>query len=129
MEGVSARCRGLDTQLVTTAEAGIPNFSALELIGAADASGDVRQSVARLVEALSIVTPDLRRDPAEARDLWYAASGEPRGREADAIVDASLSRFLAPVRRDAEMWRPMWRYLHERDGDVVDEARFEAIFA
>jgi putative hydroxymethylpyrimidine transport system substrate-binding protein len=129
VEGVSARCRGLDTQLVTTAEAGIPNFSALELIGAADATNDVREAVARLVETLAIVTPGLRSDPTGARDLWYAASGEPSSAEADAIVDASLPRFLAPVRRDAEMWRPMWRYLHERGGDVVDEARFEAMFA
>lgn len=41
VEGVSAGFRGLDTQLVTTAEAGIPNFSALELIGAASAEGQV----------------------------------------------------------------------------------------
>ena len=128
VEGVSAVFRGLDTQLVTTAEAGIPNFSALELIGAASADGHVREAVARLVDVLAVVTPELRSDPAMARDLWYEASGEARGAEADAIVEASLPRFLAPVRRDVEMWRPMWRYLHERDGDVVDEARFEAMF-
>ncbi|WP_347303443.1 ABC transporter substrate-binding protein [Croceibacterium sp. TMG7-5b_MA50] len=129
VEGVSAACRGLDTQLVTTAEAGVPNFSALELIGAADAAGPVREAIARLVDALAVVTPELRRDPVQARALWYEASGEPRSAEADAIVDASLPRFLAPVRRDVEVWRPMWRYLHERGGDVVDEARFEAMFA
>jgi hypothetical protein len=44
-------------------------------------------------------------------------------------VDATLPRFLAPVRRSADMWRPMWRYLHSRGGDVVDEATFEAMFA
>ena len=63
-----------------------------------------------------------------ARALWYAVTGEAPDAEGDAIVDASLPRFLAPVRPDIEMWRPMWRYVHARGGDVVDEATFEAMF-
>lgn len=128
VEGVSARLRGLDTQMVTTAEAGIPNFSALELIGAGDASAQAVDATGRLVAALNIVVPQLRDDPAAARSLWYASSGEPHSEESDAIVDASLLRFIAPVRPDIEMWRPMWRYLHAQGGDVVDEATFEAMF-
>ncbi len=129
VEGVSAQVRGLDTQLVTTAEAGIPNFSALELIGAATAAENVRQVIGHLVATLNAVTPTLQADPAAAQQLWYAASDEPRSEEADAIVTASLPKFLAPVQRDITMWRPMWRYLHDRSGDVVDEAVFEAMFA
>ena len=119
----------MDTQMITTAEAGIPNFSALELIGAADATAGLRRTVANLVATLDKVTPGLCADPAAARALWYRASGAAPDAESDAIVDASLSRFLEPVVRDAEMWRPMWRYLHDRGGDVVDEATFEAMFA
>jgi len=129
VEGVSAQVRGLDTQLITTAEAGIPNFSALELIGAADAPDDVRKLIATLVATLDAVTLDLCADTAAARQLWYRASGHAPDVEADAIVDASLLCFLAPVRRSAAMWRPMWRYLYSRSGDVVDEATFEAMFA
>ena len=129
VEGVSALVRGMDTQMVTTVEAGIPNFSALELIGAADATRNVRAAIATLVATLDAVTPGLCADPAAARELWYRASGAATVREADAIVDASLPRFLAPVRRSAEMWRPMWRYLHSRGADVVDKATFEAMFA
>ncbi len=129
VEGVSAQVRGLDTQLITTAEAGIPNFSALELIGAANAPDDVRKSIATLVATLNAVTPNLCADTKAARQLWYRASGQAPDAEADAIVEATLPRFLAPVRRSAAMWRPMWRYLHSRDGDVVSEATFEAMFA
>lgn len=129
VEGVSARVRGLDTQLITTAEAGIPNFSALELIGAAHATDEVRGVIGKLVPALDEVIPKLCADPAAARRLWYAKSGEPAAEEVDAIVDATLSRFLAPVCRDVAMWRPMWRYLHAQGGDVVDEQTFEGMFA
>jgi hypothetical protein len=129
VEGVSAQVRGLDTQMITTAEAGIPNFSALELIGAGDAPQDVREAAAILVATLDAVTPGLCSDPAAARALWYRASGAAPDAEADAIVDASLPRFIAPVRRSADMWRPMWRYLHSRAGDVVDGPTFEAMFA
>ena len=128
VEGVSAQVRGLDTQMITTAEAGIPNFSALELIGAADAPQDVRDTITALVATLDAVTQGLCADPAAARALWYRASGTAPDAEADAIVDASLPRFLAPVRRSADMWRPMWLYLHSRGGDVVDEQTFEAMF-
>jgi hypothetical protein len=129
VEGVSARVRGLDSVMLSTGEAGIPNFSALELIGAAGAGAGLRADIARLVAMLDVVTPALKADPAGARALWYAASGEAPSAEADAIVEASLPRFLAPVRADAEMWRPMWRYIRAQGGDVVDEAAFEAMFA
>ncbi|UZK70487.1 ABC transporter substrate-binding protein [Sphingomonas sp. S1-29] len=128
VEGVAARVRGLDTQLITTGEAGIPNFSALELIGAATADDATRTAIAKLVAALDAVIPDLVADPAAARELWYAASGEQPGEEVDAIVEASLRKFIAPVAPDIEMWRPMWRYLHTHGGDVVDAPAFEAMF-
>ena len=129
VEGVSAQIRGLDTQLITTAEAGIPNFSALELIGAADATTPVRDAIAAFVTAIDVATRALHSDPVGARQIWYAASGEVPSEEQDAIVAASLPRFLSPVRRSAAMWRPMWRYLQASGGDVVDEATFEAMFA
>ena len=129
VEGVSAQVRGLDTQLITTAEAGIPNFSALELIGVADAPDPVRDAITAFVAAIDAATPALHNEPEAARRLWYAASGEAPSNEGDAIVAASLPKFLVPVRRNAAMWRPMWRYLHARGGDVVDETTFEAMFA
>lgn len=129
VEGVSALVRGMDTQMVTTAEAGIPHFSALELIGAADAPEEVRAVIASFVATLDTLTPGLCADPVASRDLWYRASGTAPDAEADAIVEASLPRFLTPVRRSADMWRPMWRYLHSCGGAVVDETTFEAMFA
>jgi ABC-type nitrate/sulfonate/bicarbonate transport system substrate-binding protein len=97
--------------------------------GAADADEAVRAAIGQLVAALDVVTPELKADPAAARALWYAASGEAVSAEADAIVEASLPRFLAPVRPDSGMWRPMWRYVQSRGGDVVDAETFEAMFA
>lgn len=129
VEGVSAQVRGLDTRLITTAEAGIPHFSALELIGAADAPAPVRDAIATFVTAIDAATPALQRDPAAACQLWYAASGDVPSAEGNAIVAASLPKFLAPMRSSAAMWRPMWRYLKEGGGNVVDEAAFEAMFA
>jgi len=129
VEGVSALVRGMDSQMITTAEAGIPNFSALELIGAADAPEDVREAIATLVATLDAVTPGLCADPAAARALWYRASGAAPDAEAVAIVDAFLPRFLVPVRRSADIWRPMRCYLRSRGGDVADERTFKAMFA
>lgn len=128
VEGVSAQVRGLDTQLITTAEAGIPNFSALELSGAAHGTAESRSAIGMLVSTLNVVIPELCADPVAARRLWYAKSGEQSGEEVDAIVNDTLGRFLAPVCRDVELWRPMWRYLHARGGDVVDKQTFEAMF-
>ncbi len=38
-------------------------------------------------------------------------------------------RLLAQGRRSVDMWRPMWRYLYSRVGDVVDERTSETMFA
>lgn len=48
--------------------------------------------------------------------------------QGDAIIETFLPRALAPVRRSAEMWRPVQRYLHNRRGDGVDETVGETIF-
>lgn len=129
VEGVSARLRGLDCVMITTAAAGLPDFSALELIAAADAPADVRRAIALLVDAMNTEIPALQADPDAARRLWHAASGEAGSAESDAIVAATLPRLCAPVRRDAARWRPMWQYMRDHGGDVVDAAAFEAMFA
>lgn len=128
VEGVDARMRGLDAEMVTTAEAGIPNFSALEIIGRADAKPHLGELIVLLVEALDRVIPVLQGDPEGARRLWAKEGGEERSATTDAIVDDTLRRLVSPVRATADRWRPMWRYLHDRGGDVVDEAAFEAMF-
>lgn len=128
VEGVDARMRGLDVEMVTTAEAGIPNFSALEIIGPADAAPELGEKISRLLTTLDQVIPALRSDPEAARRLWYEESGEGRSPTTDAIVDDTLDRLVSPVRPTAARWRPMWRYLHQGGGEVVDEAAFEAMF-
>jgi ABC-type nitrate/sulfonate/bicarbonate transport system substrate-binding protein len=129
VEGVSAQLRGLDTVMITTAAAGLPDFSALELIAAADAPIAVRSAITALIGAMDAAIPALQADPDAARRLWYAASGDALSAESDAIVAATLPRLCAPVRRDAARWRPMWRYMHDHGGDVVDAGIFEAMFA
>lgn len=128
VEGVDARLRGLDTVMVTTAEAGLPHFSALELIGRADAAAADIAAVEALVETLGLVVPALVRDPVAALALWYRASGEAPSAVADAIVADTLRRLVAPVRADAARWRPMWRYMATHGGDVVDTETYEAMF-
>eukprot|EP00667_Euglena_gracilis_P018366 EG_transcript_19489 len=128
IEAVDAGMRGLNTSLVSTSEAGIPNFSALEVIGRPDADPDVSRSIARLTDTLDRVIPELKANPAAARQLWYDASRETETPTTDAIVGATLARLRAPTAPAAALWRPMWRYLATHGGDVVDEARFEAMF-
>ncbi|WP_439533079.1 ABC transporter substrate-binding protein [Polymorphobacter sp.] len=128
VEGVDARLRGLACQMITTASAGIPNFSALELIGRADASLETATAIERLVAALDAAIPMLVADPDAARTLWYRASGTPVSAVADAIVEDTLTRLVAPVRPHAERWRPMHAYLAAHGGDVVGAAAYEAMF-
>ncbi|WP_165362088.1 ABC transporter substrate-binding protein [Qipengyuania thermophila] len=128
VEGVAARVRGLDTQLVTTAEAGIPQFSALELIGRRDADTQQAAAIAALVAALDTAIPALCAAPERARALWYACSGDAPSAEGDAIVAATLPCFIAPVVPRRDRWQPMWAYLHAHGGDVVEEERFAAMF-
>jgi ABC-type nitrate/sulfonate/bicarbonate transport system substrate-binding protein len=128
VEGVDARLRGLACQMITTASAGLPNFSALELIGRADADAETRTAITRLIAALDAAVPALIASPDAARALWYRASNAPVSAIDDAIVDDTLSRLIAPVRAHADRWRPMHAYLAANGGDVVSEAVFEAMF-
>jgi hypothetical protein len=128
VEGVDARLRGLDVVMCSTAEAGLPDFSALEIIARADADAGLRRSVLRLRACLDRVIPALKADPDAARQLWYEASGEAPSATGDAIVQDTLGRFRSPVAPQIELWRPMWTYLNDNGGDVVEESAFVAMF-
>jgi len=129
VEGVDARIRGLTCQMITTAAAGIPNFSALELIGRADAAPETQAAIAALITALDAAIPTLIADPEAARALWYRASETPITEVSDAIIEDTLSRLIAPVRPSADRWRPMWQYLATHGGDVVSAGRYETMFS
>jgi ABC-type nitrate/sulfonate/bicarbonate transport system substrate-binding protein len=128
VEGVDAQQRGLSCQMITTASAGLPNFSALELIGRAAATPETRAAIARLIAALDTVIPTLIANPDAARALWYRASSAPISAVDDAIVEDTLTRFIVPVCPQSERWRPMHSYLATHGGDVVSEAVFNRMF-
>ena len=114
VEGVSAQVRGMDTQMITTAEAGIPNFSALELIGAADASVgiefarvyqpevilmDINLPGISGVEALKI----LRADPATAHIPVIALSANAVPRDIQKGLDAGFFNYLTKPIKVAQL--------------------------
>lgn len=128
IEGIDARQRGLDVSMIRTTDGGVPGFSALELIAARDATPGQQASAGLLVATLDQVIPALQADPAEARALWYRASGEASSAATDAIIDDTLRRFVAPVRPDPARWLAVWEHMSARGADIVDRAGFDAIF-
>ncbi|MGY6519477.1 MAG: ABC transporter substrate-binding protein [Lysobacteraceae bacterium] len=127
-EGVEARQAGLDHVFVTAAEGGFPNFSALELFSGEAflaANPAVVEAVGRVVGRGAQACID---DPGFAARTWYAHSGTRPGPLMDAIIADTCPRLVAPLRRDAARWRPMWRHFQDLGLSEVDEAGFEALY-
>lgn len=128
-EGVEARYLDVEATLITTAQVGLPNFSALELFTSEsflEQYGELADDFIRLLSdagQLCIEYPD------EAIGMWYRHTGEPRSELMDAIVRDTCLRLVSPVIRDADRWREMWRQFDRIGLSQVDEAGYEALYS
>ena len=129
IEGVHVQQLGLPVDMCSTTDGGMPGFSALELIADANATPEVKQALAILIQYMDAATPALQASPQKALELWCRAGGEEATALTQAMVNDTLTRFVAPVAPDAERWRPIWAYMQERGSDVVDAQAFDDIFS
>lgn len=128
-EGVQARLSGLDAEFVTARDAGLPNFSALELFTSADFLRDHPSVVDRFRAVLDAAVERLSGDVAYAQSAWREHGGEPPTPLADAIVADTCTRFVRPVRPDPERWRPLFEAFSHLGLSAVDAAGYEALYA
>lgn len=128
IEGVHVQQLGLPVDMYSTTDGGVPGFSALELIANRQATPHVKEALATFVQYLDAAVPALRADPQQALALWYRASNTEPSELTRAMVLNTLTRFVAPVRPDANRWRDVWSYMRERGADIVDADVFETIF-
>jgi hypothetical protein len=70
---------------------------------------------------------DRRASPRPAREIWYRHSGETSDALTDAILEDTCPRLVAPLERDAEKWRGMWRQFGDLGLSDVDEEGFEKL--
>lgn len=128
IEGVHAKLLALPVDLCRTNDGDIPGFSALELIVDRNATPATKQALDILVQYLDDAVVALRADPHAALALWYEVSGETPSELTLAMVNDTLTRFIAPVKADAARWQPIWEHMRNSGYDVVDTHTFAEIF-
>lgn len=128
IEGVHAKLLSLPVDLCRTSDGDVPGFSALELIVDRNADTATQGNLKTLVQYVDKAVAELKADPKAALDLWYSASNEAPSDLTQAMVDDTLTRFVAPVKADATRWQPIWDYMRTHGSDVVDAATFADIF-
>lgn len=128
IEGVHAKAAGLPVDLCKTSDGGVPGFSALELIVDQNATLEVKQALKTLIGYLDAAVPALQADPAAALAVWCRASATEPDALTAAMVNDTLTRFIAPIRADASRWHPIWTYMQAQGADVVDAQSFDTIF-
>lgn len=128
IEGVHAKEIGLPVDMCRTSDGDVPGFSALELIVDRQAAPDIKQALGVLVGYIDAAVPALNADAEAALALWCRASHSEPDALTAAMVNDTLTRFISPVRPDAERWRPVWTYMRQQGADVVDETTFNDIF-
>lgn len=128
-EGVQARRMGLNASFVKTEDAGLPNFSALELFSSERFLQDHEAAADALRAGLGRAVERLVDDFDYAQAAWYAYSGEERTPLADAIVVDTCSRFVRPVRADRNRWRALFETFSELGLSAVDRAGYEQLYA
>lgn len=128
-EGVEARYLDVEATLITTAQVGLPNFSALELFTGEAFLEQHDELVDDFMRLLSEAGRLCVEYPDEAIGMWYRHTGESRSELMDAIVRDTCLRLVSPVMRDADRWREMWRQFDRMGISQVDQAGYEALYS
>jgi ABC-type nitrate/sulfonate/bicarbonate transport system substrate-binding protein len=108
---VAARQRGIAVRLLTEEQAGLPGFSALELVARKARRPDETARHEMLITLLETAVRRLKSDPQAAVRLWRQASGH-HGDEVAQVL-ASLPCLLAPLNRTPGRWNVLAGLLQE----------------
>ena len=127
-EGVEARHLGVNATFITTDSVGLRNFSALELFTGGTLLREQPETVRAFVDVVSRGAAACRDAPDDAARTWYRHTGETPDPLMDAIIADTCNRMVAPVRRDPEHWRGMWRQFRELGLSRVDAEAYNAMY-
>ncbi len=128
-EGVEAIHHQIDARFITTSEVGLENFSALELFtgeGFLAEHPEVIETVSAIVSRGAALCIE---HPMVAREIWYRHVGDAPDPLTDAILADTCPRLIAPLLRDRDRWRAMWRQFDALGLAQVGEGDFEALYA
>jgi ABC-type nitrate/sulfonate/bicarbonate transport system substrate-binding protein len=110
IEVIEAAQDGLAVRLVTAEEAGLPGFSALELVARKQRSAEEIAQHEALIAALEQAACRLQASPESAIALWHAASGD-SSESAAAMVRSTLPCLKTQVDRRPTRWQALQRML------------------
>lgn len=108
---VAARQRGMAVRLLTEEQAGLPGFSAFELIARKARRSDETERHEMLIALLERAARRLKSDPQGALRLWRKASDHNSDEAAQVL--ATLPCLLAPFNRTPGRWNLLEGLLQE----------------
>ena len=108
---VAARQQGIAVRLLTEEQAGLPGFSAFELVARKASRPDETQRYEMLITLLETAVRRLKSDPQAAVRLWRQASGHDSDEVAQVL--ATLPCLLIPPNRTPGRWNVLAGLLQE----------------
>ncbi len=127
-EGVEAKQLGVAVTFISSAEVGLPNFSALELFTGESTLRESPEMVAAFTRVVSKSAAWCIQHPDEAAQIWYNYTNEQPNKLTDAIIEDTCQRLVAPVLRDSKRWFEMWREFHCMGLSQVDQAGYQTLY-
>ncbi len=127
-EGVEARQLGVEARFISSAEVGLPNFSALELFTGESFLRESPALVDAFTRVLSTSAAWCRQHPEEAAQIWYHYTDELPNALMDAIIQDTCQRLVSPMLRDSKRWFDMWREFDRMGLSQVDQAGYQALY-
>lgn len=127
-EGVEAKQLGVAATFISSADVGLPNFSALELFTGESTLRELPEMVAAFTRVVSAGAAWCIQHPEDAAQIWYRYSAEQPSKLTDAIIADTCQRLVAPLVRDSTRWFEMWRVFNDMGLSQVDEAGYQALY-
>ena len=127
-EGVEAQQLGVAATFISSAQVGLPNFSALELFTGETTLRESPEMVAAFTDVVSRGAAWCREQPEDAAQMWYSYTSEQPSTLTDAIISDTCQRLVAPLVRDAKRWFAMWHEFDRMGLSQVDEAGYQILY-
>lgn len=127
-EGVEAQQLGVAATFISSAQVGLPNFSALELFTGETTLRESPEMVRAFTNVVSRGAAWCREQPENAAQMWYSHTSEQPSTLTDAIISDTCQRLVAPLVRDAKRWFAMWHEFDRMGLSQVDETGYQTLY-
>lgn len=110
-EGIEAEYENFENLFIDQTKSPYPNFSALELMTTQEIIDEKGEDLCKFIEVTNEMAKYCQENIQEAKEIFYAYSGEEKSELMDKIIENTIPRFSTDIKADENKWKELYKFL------------------